>query len=425
MSSSRPSRPHIAASSSRAEALGIFTVSQANGEVGRARAFPASAAGRQLYTAALGVSVDSTCGVRDHAVLLAEALEREDVSCSLHWLWREGGSLGASRSEIRAWTADLGTQLDRARLDAVLLHYSVFAYSYRGLPLFVHPIVATLRKLRIPLVSVLHEYAFPWGQRGLRGTSWASTQRALLVDVMRASTAVVVTADFRAEWLSRQAWLPKRRVVVAPVFSNLPAPTAGRPPTRSRYAVGLFGYSNDGVRRSAAMSRVLDALLLLEERDWPVELRLLGAPGRDSAVGHRWLEAARSRRLSNTPSFSGTLAAQDLSNALAACDILLFTEPPGPTSRKTTLAASLASGRPVVALDGPYTWPELTAFDAALVVPPTPALLADGLARLLEDEEERERLGARGRSFARRAMSVERSADAIARLLQDVVSSAN
>jgi glycosyltransferase involved in cell wall biosynthesis len=374
--------------------------------------------------AAVGVSAGRTCGVRDHAVLLAGALQRENVSCSLHWLWRQGETLGASRSEVRAWTHGIGSQLDRAPPDAVLLHYSVFAYSYRGIPLFVHPILTALRGLRIPMVSVLHEYAYPWRLGGLRGTSWALTQRALLVEVMRVSTAVVVTADFRAEWLRRQAWLPRRRAVVAPVFSNLPAPLAGPRTQSDRYAIGMFGYANENARQSAAMARVLDALRLLQERDVPVELRLLGAPGRDSAVGGRWLEAARSRRLANPPSFSGTLSAQELSDALAACDVLLFADPPGPTSRKTTLAASLASGRPVVALDGPHTWSELTAFDAALVLPPTAASLADGLARLLEHEEERERLGARGRSFARRAMSLERSSDAVAGLLRDVVGAA-
>jgi glycosyltransferase involved in cell wall biosynthesis len=362
--------------------------------------------------------------VHDHAALLAAAMQREDVSCSLHWLWRRGQSLGAARSEVREWTQGLGSQLDRAQPDAVLLHYSVFAYSYRGIPLFVHPILAALRTLRIPVVSVLHEYAYPWRLGGLRGTSWALTQRAVLVEAMRVSTAVVATAEFRAEWLRRQAWLPRRQTVVAPVFSNLPPPIVSRPRQPGRYAIGLFGYANEGARLSAAMSRIVEAMRLLEERDVPVELRLLGAPGRDSAVGSRWLEAARSRRLANPPSFSGTLSAQELSDALAACDILLFADPPGPTSRKTTLAASLASGRPVVALDGRHTWTELIAFQAALVVPPTAASLADGLAHLLEHEEERERLGGRGRSFARRAMSLERSADAVASLVKDVLSAA-
>jgi glycosyltransferase involved in cell wall biosynthesis len=121
-------------------------------------------------------------------------------------------------------------------------------------------------------------------------------------------------------------------------------------------------------------------------------------------------------------SFSGTLSPQDLSDALAACDVLLSAEPTGPTSRKTTLAASLASGRPVVALDGPRRWSELIRSDAALVVPPTAAALADATGDLLEDEGRRIALGARGSAFAKQMMSVEGSAEIVARLLEDVVS---
>jgi glycosyltransferase involved in cell wall biosynthesis len=111
-----------------------------------------------------------------------------------------------------------------------------------------------------------------------------------------------------------------------------------------------------------------------------------------------------------------------LSDALAACDVLLFIEGPGPTPVKTTLAASLASGTAVVALDGPHTWPELIQSEAARVVAPAADVLADALADLLTDRDRREALAARGLAFAKRNMAVERNADAIARLVEDLVS---
>ena len=225
-----------------------------------------------------------------------------------------------------------------------------------------------------------------------------------------------MTAAFRAEWLASRAWLPRRRAVVAPVFSNLPPPAEDTRPDRHSRVIGLFGYAYDG----AAVSLVLDAVRLLEHRGLPAQLILLGAPGRPSPAADAWLEAARTRGVERSLSFSGTLSAQELSDALAACDVLLSAEPSGPTSRKTTLAASLASGRAVVALDGPRRWPELIQSQAALVVPPTADALADAVASLLEDEARRETLGARGRAFAQRAMGVERSAEVVARLLEDV-----
>jgi glycosyltransferase involved in cell wall biosynthesis len=363
------------------------------------------------------MSVSPTCGVRDHAMVLAEALTRENVSYSLHWLNRSGDSLRTARSQVRAWTRELAAELDRARPDAVLLHYSVFAQSYRGLPLFVGAMLSALRSSRTPIVTVAHELAYPWGHGGIRGRVWASTQRALLIDVIRTSAAVIVTADFRAEWLASRPWLPRRPVTVTPVFSNLPPPRSGSHPEDTRPVVGLFGYSYEGV----AIPLVLDAALRLKDRGVEMRLMLLGAPGRSSSSGEAWLAAARSRDLADTLSFSGTLSPQDLSDALASCHVLLFTDASGPSSRKGTLAASLASGRPVIAIDGPRRWSELIQCEAARVVQPTPDALTDALDAILADEHLRETLGARGREFAEQRMSVARSVDSVTALLEEIV----
>src|SRR5580693_7511465 len=267
---------------------------------------PAAAGGRALRMAVVGMSTSSTCGVRDHARLLADALGEENVSCSVHWLYRSEPAIRATRAQIGSWAQGLAAELDRAPPEAVLLHYSVFSYSYRGLPLFVHPTLSALRGAGIPLVTFLHEFAYPWRRSGLHGAAWALSQRALLLEVMRASAAGVVTIDARAEWLASRAWLPRRPLAFAPVFSSLPAPTAGPRGDRHRPLIGLFGYSHEG----AAVSLVLDALRLLEDRGRAVGLVLLGAPGRDSAVGEAWLAGARERDIGDALSFSGTLAAQ-------------------------------------------------------------------------------------------------------------------
>ena len=372
---------------------------------------------RPIRVAVVGMSVNRTDGVRDHATLLAQAAARENVSCSLHWHLRSEGSLSGTRSQLRAWTRELRRELAEGKPDAVLLHYSTFAFSYRGVPLLVRPTLAAFRTARIPLVTVLHEFAYPWRYGGFRGSVWAVTQRAALIDIMRASAAVVVTAEFRARWLASRRWLPRRRLVVSPVFSNLPPALRGRPAQRGRPVLGLFGYSH----QTAAMSLVLDALRLLEDRGVHVQLRLLGAPGRSSPSGEAWLAGARSRDLVDALSFSDTLPAQDLSNALADCEVLLLADTVGPTSRKTTLAASLATGRPVVAIDGPRRWPKLVDSEAAVVVAPRPSALADAVGALLADEGERERAGERGRAFAEREMSLARSARAVSALLQEVL----
>ncbi|MCW3057593.1 MAG: glycosyltransferase [Solirubrobacterales bacterium] len=377
----------------------------------------AARAERKTRVAVVGMSAGPICGARDHAILLAEAMGRAHVQSSLHWLLRTESPLRAARTEIRGWTRQLASELGDGQSDAVLFHYSVFAYAHRGIPVFVRPTLTALRSSGLPLITVLHEFAFPWRLDGLRGKIWAVTQRAALIEVMRASAAVVVTTDFRADWLASRRWLPKRPSVVAPVFSNLPAPAESPRAERHARRVGIFGYSYD----RGTVGLVLDAIRLLREEGLDVELLLLGAPGPSSPAGELWAAQARSRAVEAASSFSGTLPAQDLSNALGSCDVLLFADRSGPTSRKTTLAASLASGRGVLAFDGPRRWADPVAADALRLVEPSANALADSMRMLLADEGLREALGVRGREFAEKQMSVDRSAEIVSALVDEVV----
>jgi glycosyltransferase involved in cell wall biosynthesis len=130
---------------------------------------------------------------------------------------------------------------------------------------------------------------------------------------------------------------------------------------------------------------------------------------------------AAERGLADALDFTGPLPAQALSDTLARCDVLLFADTVGPTGRKGTLAGELASGRPVVAIDGPLTWRALVEARAARVVAPEAAELAAALGELLGDREERERLGARGRSFYLREMALERTVTVTRELLAEAL----
>jgi glycosyltransferase involved in cell wall biosynthesis len=372
--------------------------------------------------AVVGVSIDDPCGVHDHAALLADALAREDIACSLHWLKRTEASIGAERAEILGWARSLGRELEHEPPDAVLLHYSVFALSHRGVPVFVRPVMSALRRVHVPLVSLMHEFAYPWGLGAMRAKAWAATQRVALIDVMHASAQVVVTADDRAEWLRTRPWLPRRAISVAPVFSTLPP---GSEPAHARARggaerIGLFGYAYEGV----AVEIVVEALRLLRERGRALELVLLGAPGRDSPAGARWLQVAARNGVADALHFSGRLPAQQLSDELAGCAVLLFAEKGGPTARKTTLAASLSSGRPVVDLDGPNSWAQLRQAQATVVVRPEGRSLANAVARLVDDAGEGERQGELGSAFARNTMSVSQSARIVGDVLAHAIAAA-
>ncbi|MGO9761779.1 MAG: glycosyltransferase [Solirubrobacteraceae bacterium] len=377
---------------------------------------------RTARMAVVGMSTSDTCGVRDHATMLSDGLERENVQCSMHWLDRSQPTYAGARAEISSWAQKLAGDLRNDPPDALLLHYSVFAHSHRGLPVFVAPMVSALRESRIPLISFLHEFAFRQrGRFGLNGAVWSLSQRAALFEVMRASTAAVATVQERADWLASRVWLPRRPLAVAPVFSTLPPPTGEPRGEREGPLVGLFGYSC----RPALASLVLDAVALLRERGLSLRLLLLGAPGAQSEVGEMWRSGARSRGIAQALCFSGTMSAQELSDMLAGCDLLLFVDRPGPTSRKTTLAGSLASGTAVVAIDGPAAWPQLVQARAAELTQPRPDALATAIETLLCEEGAREALAARGRAFAEQSMGVALSAEIVAGLLDYILDAAS
>jgi glycosyltransferase involved in cell wall biosynthesis len=358
--------------------------------------------------AVIGMTLGETSGMRDYADLQAARL---GGPCSFHWLVREK----RSRAEIASWREQVAGELSRERPDVLLLHYSAFAYSHRGVPMFLPGVLRTLRAAGAPLVTVLHELAYPWHRPGARERVWAVTQRMALVDLFRAASAAVATTEHNAAWARSRRWLPRRPISVAPVFSNLPLPSVPAPavvPGR----VGLFGYGNE----EALMEPVLDAVARVRDDRDEVRLLLLGAPGGDSERGRELVRDARACGVSpEAIAFSGVLPAQELSDLLASCEVLLSCASPGPTSRKGTIAASLSSGRPLLALDGRQTWRELADAEAVLLARPDGASLASGLERLLGDAELQARLGARGSEFARDRLSVEHGA----RVLEEIFAS--
>ncbi len=365
--------------------------------------------------ATVGISEREFCGVRDHGRLLAAQLEAEGSRCTTHWLDRDGDAgLRASRRDVLKWTALLPGGLARERADAVLLHYSVFAYSHRGLPVFVRPVMRALGSAGVPTIAILHEVAFNWPERPApRAVAWAASQRLAALELVRGSSALLVTADFRAEWLRSRAWLPRRPMRVAPVFSNLPpsaAHPAATPPT-----LGIFGWALGEETRDV----VLNALCRLRSQH-TVELRLLGAPGEHSQSGQAWRADAARIGVSDAISFTGPRPAQELADELAHADVLLYVDPTGPAGRKGTLAGELAAGRPLIALEGRRTWPALAESGAATIVPRSADAIAAAAAELLADEGRREAMGALAAGFYQREMAVERTAAAVRELLREV-----
>ncbi len=345
--------------------------------------------------------------------------------CTVTRLWwerDEDWSIRRTHRELRAWLQGVQEAARHTHMDAVLLHYSVFTWGRRGLPVHVPLLARGLANLNAPLALLLHEFAYPLRRRGWRGASWAVTQRLALLPMMAVAGGAIVTSEDRVRWLSSRPWLPSRALVAVPVFSNLPGPPARREPGRETRSmdlrVGVLGYGNE----TFAADPVAGAIALLASRGVDTRLLMIGAPGVESARGREWSVAAERAGCAQALRFTGTLTLPDLSSAVAEQDVIVLPDTLGPTPGKTSLAAALSHGVPVVALDGPSRWEALVQ-QRAVVLASDAEGVAAALLTLWEDRDARKLQGDQGRAFYLERMAADVVAMQVVTFLQSLNSS--
>lgn len=352
----------------------------------------------------IGASSQLTCGVRDQARVLAEALELQGTAVEILW-WERDDSWNLVRTyrELISWTTRLYSRVQREPPDYILWHYSGFSWAHRGIPLFTMVAARRIAQAGRPVVLHGHELVYPWGIRGWRGAILAVSQRLVLFPLVHISAAVVVTTDNVMEWLVSRWWLPRRSVTMVPVFSNLPSANGRKPGTSTDNlfpSFGIFGYGSV----SFLPEPVVDGIALLRERGIESCLVMIGAPGEDSGPGQSWKATAVQAGCDRNLRFTGILEPHAVIQELQAVDVVIFPDWPGPMSRRSTLAAALALGAPVVAFDGPYRWETLIAEGAVALAYPNASSLAEVLERLLKDVDLRLEQGERGLAFYREKM---------------------
>lgn len=371
-----------------------------------------SAAPRSLVST--GMVPAGASGVRDYGHLLGDELRRRGKPVDEVWVVNDGHRLVGS---LRASARLLGWGLRVPSDTQVVWHYSSFAYGWRGIPLPGVVLGLLLGTRGIQVLTVLHEPAYPWGRRGMRGRLQAVTQWMALPLVVLGSSAVVVTTARRAALLRRLPRPLRREVHDLAVFSTVEVATvgAGQPEGEHGSSLGLLGYTGDGARPDL----LFEALGALGP---PPGLRvvLIGAPGPESPDGCLWTQLAAAAGLADIIEFTGVVPPEELSRRLQACDMAVLLNEYGPSSRRTTLAVALAHGMPIVALDGPDGWSELALEGAALIVPCEPQALATALDDLLADPSRRRDLGLRARRFYEHRMGITRVADAITEVLMQL-----
>ncbi len=373
-----------------------------------AEAQPAVAPPRLAQTVHTVASVlPRTCGVRDFGVLLAAELREVGFDVEESWLPDDGRdplhTLGVALQHFRV---ALRTPSDAC----VLWNYASYGYAFRGIS-FPGTLFGLLCRARgVPVITVLHELQPARRSSDLRVALHWATQRIALRAVLAGTSTPVVTMDRRADRLRQ---LGRADVRVVPVFSNIPVVAAAAPEVHERFTIGVLGFKSDNMRPEVLFGA-------LQQLGWhDVRVSILGGPGPDSPAAGQWRDAAEAAGVGDLVHFSGILSADELSRRIQGCDVFAQMDALGASSRRGTIAAVLAHGRPMVTLDGPDRWNALAAADAVCTVPVDEVAFAEALDRLRRSPTELADLGARAASFYERCMRPEMAAQAVAGMVRE------
>ena len=344
----------------------------------------------------LGASGRAICGVRAHALALNDGLQAQGATVHSCWWERPpGAGLAEIRRSLAAYASTVRVDGRRFEPDWILVHYSVWDWSW-GPPLLVPALVRIMGAAKAPSIAFVHEHGLPLTPRVTRQAALAASQRAALAGVLWRSRAALLTTEQRLADLRGRRELPRRPLGFAPISSSSGTGRA-RPDRAGRRArIGVLGYSTGGYPCDA----VAGAVRALVQDGVDVALVLVGWPGPDSDAGRRWFHAAGRAGCADRLVFTGVLDDAGLAEALSGLDLMVFPDPGGPAARKTTLAAGLAYGLPVVALPGPEGWDRLVEAGAVVLTgAATAADLAPAIGDLLADDDARRAAGARARAF--------------------------
>jgi glycosyltransferase involved in cell wall biosynthesis len=285
----------------------------------------------------------------------------------------------------------LDTLADPARL---LVQYVPHAFGWKALNV---PFCLWLQaRHRLPVWIMFHEVAYPVG-----------FDQSLPENALGVATRWMATIAGRAAdriFVSIPAWQPIVESLIgtrAPIVW-LPVPSsvtpvddpAGTAEVRSRVADGapLVGHLGTYGRPIGRMLETsLRALLTMTD----CRALLLGRQG--DAFGERLI--ATHPEFADRVSAPGVLSDEDLSRHVAACDIMLQPYPDGVSSRRTSVMAALAHGRPVVTTLGRLSESLWSGTGAVVLAPAADAAaLGEAASALLCDTPRWAEMSARGRA---------------------------
>jgi glycosyltransferase involved in cell wall biosynthesis len=265
------------------------------------------------------------------------------------------GALEATGVETRYLTTGLSVLPSDSDIAWVLLEYNPFSYGRAGFaPGLVRDVIRLRRRARVPLAVMVHE---AWVDiHGAKSAAIGLWQRAQLRGLLRFADRVMTSTEALAREIGDGAVHVPVPANITPVPAT-PASARDRLGLDGKLAVSLFGRANP----SRALRYAEAAIAALADARGPGRLAVLNlgadAPALDVPAG---IEVSR----------PGPLPAEELSLWLSASDIVLLPFVDGVSTRRSTLMAALAHGRPVVGLRGRNTDSILVDASASLALTP-------------------------------------------------------
>jgi glycosyltransferase involved in cell wall biosynthesis len=168
---------------------------------------------------------------------------------------------------------------------------------------------------------------------------------------------------------------------------DIPAAVTGARGTRLMYVGNLERYQG--------VDLMLDAFALAAARQRDGVLVVVGG---DAEHIRRYQRRAAALGVGDRVRFAGPVPVERLGHVLAHADVLVSPRMRGENT-PMKLYSYLLSGKPVLATRLP-THTQIVSDAEAVLVEPTPRAMADGMVRLMESKELRERIGGAGRTLA-------------------------
>jgi glycosyltransferase involved in cell wall biosynthesis len=341
-------------------------------------------------------------GVSDYTRQIAEALVRDGDEVHV-WCPPSRQSREASRVHVHSeagrfrWfdLRRLGDCLDAySSPRRLLVQWVPHGFGYRSMNLWFCLWLARRAARGDRIELMVHEPFIELKRRPLRHVAVALVHRVM---------TIVLMGSVRRVWVSIPAWEPLLRPYAfgrtvridwLPVPACVTALRDAEGLARETHVSGaqpLIGHFGSYGREVSTL--LMNALPAMMDSSAHPSLLLIGARSqafRDTLIAQH---PAWSTRVHAT----GYVASVDLTRYLEVCDLFLQPYPDGITSRRTSVMACLAMGRPIVSTTGHLTEPLWETSGAVKLAPVSePQGLVSAALQLMAEPDERKRLGRAG-----------------------------